>query len=100
MLLLLPSFPLFFHCVILILNAHGTLALLPRLAPLGEYTLVKRHTYRVHLADWPVKVRLEVPVRTERLLDVSSATIFGVQLDRFEVCNVVCGRVISMHEGT
>lgn len=79
---------LLLHCVVVVSRRNP--GRLPRLAPLGIYSFVERHAHSVHLVDLPVEVRLEVPMRAKRLLDVSRATILRVQLDGLEVCNVVC----------
>jgi hypothetical protein len=36
-------------------------------------------------------VRLEIAVRAKRLADVTGASILGVQSDRLEVLDVICG---------
>ena len=56
---------------------------------LGELPLVQVHTDSVHPLDWTVKVRLKVPMRTERLRNMSHPAILGVHLDGRIVVDVV-----------
>jgi len=50
----------------------------PILAPPRVHTLIQRHAHRVHLVDWPIKMRLEVPMRTKRFSDMSRTPVFRV----------------------
>lgn len=56
---------------------------------LGELPLVQAHTNRVHLLHRPVEVRLEVPMSSQGLGDMTGTPKLGVQLDRLEIVDVV-----------
>lgn len=72
---------LLFHRIVISLRSSRTenrrAPACPQLAPAREHTLVERHANRIHLVDRPVKVRLEVPVCTKRLADVSRSAVFS-----------------------
>ena len=74
----------FLHCV-----RRNAVGLLPELAPFRIHAFVEGHANRVHLVDGTIEVRLEVTMRTERLLNVTCASILGMQLYGFEVVDVV-----------
>ena len=59
------------------------------ICPLGVDSLVEVHQHCVLLRDLTIKDALHVAVCSQRLLDMSSSSILGSQLNRFEPVNVL-----------
>ena len=72
---------------------------LHQLRPLRIHPLIQTHAHGIHLIHLSVKVCLEVPMRPETLLDVTRPSVLRVELNGFEVVNVLCVEEHVSHRG-
>jgi hypothetical protein len=61
----------------------------PQFPPLGVDAFIERHTYCVHLIDGPIEMGLEIAVRSKGFTDMTSPSMFRVQLDRLEIVDII-----------
>lgn len=64
----------------------------PRLCPFGKHAFVQRQANGVHLVNWGIEIGLEISMCAKGLENVACSSIFGIQLDRFEIPHIVCIR--------
>lgn len=69
--------------------------LVPERGPFRINTFVQRHTNSVHLVNRPIEVCFEISVCAECIADVAYSTVFCVQLNWFEVLDVVYHTITS-----
>ena len=80
---------LFFHCIRLeVLDLQLTM-FSPKSCPLGENTLVQRHTNSVHLIDGTVEMGFEISMRPKGFAYMARSAVFRMELYGLEIVYII-----------
>lgn len=79
----------FFHCIRLGFMGFRSTIFCPRSCPLGENTLVQRHTDRVHLIDGAIEMSFEISMCSEGFAYMARSPVFSIELDGLEVMYII-----------